>query len=92
MLKKWGLPETITGPVTLHHQMEKADAADVNTPIVFLADQAYILTSGTTGTDAWSLAKIKQAMTHCRISVADLDESLRLMRKSSQKVQQLLEI
>ena len=92
MLKRWGLPENITGPVTLHHQAEKAGAADVNTPLVYLADQAYILVSGTTGTDAWSLAKIKQAMTRCQISVADLDESLRLMRKSSQKVQQLLEI
>jgi HD-like signal output (HDOD) protein len=92
ILKRWGLPENITGPVTLHHQVEKADAADVHTPLVYLADQAYILISGTTGTDTWSLAKIKQAMTRCRIRVADLDDALRLMRKSSQKVQQLLQI
>ena len=92
VLKRWGLPEHITEPVTHHHQVEKADAADVHTPLVYIADQAYTLTSGTTGTDAWSLENLKQAMTRCRISVADLDEALRLMRKSSQRVQQLLEI
>ena len=92
ILRRWGLPENITGPVTHHHQVEKADAADVYTPVVYIADQAYLLTSGTTGTDAWSLERMKQAMTRCRISVADLDEALRLMRKSSQKVEQLLEI
>ncbi|MHC4458540.1 MAG: HDOD domain-containing protein [Planctomycetota bacterium] len=92
ILKRWGLPEKITGPVTLHHQVEKADAADVHTPLVYLADQAYIVISGTKGTDAWSLAKMKKAMTRCRISVADLDDALRLMRNSSQRIQQLFEI
>ena len=92
MLKRWGLPENITTPVAQHHQVENADAADRFTPLVYIADQAYIMTSGTTGTDPWSLEKLKEAMTHCGVTVAVLDEALRLMRKSSQRVQQLLNI
>ena len=92
ILKRWGLPENITAPVTHHHRVENTNADDVHTPLVYIADQAYIMTSGTTGTDPWSLEKLKQAMTRCGISVADLDEALRLMRKSSQRVQQLLDI
>jgi hypothetical protein len=50
------------------------------------------MTGGTTGTDPWGVEKLKQAMTRCGVTVVGLDEALRPMRKSSQRVQQLLEI
>ena len=90
MAQQWGIPEEIATPISLHHQFDKAPFEDISTPLVFLADQAYFLISGTMGADIWSFKKIKEALTRCRLREDELDGAMLMLHESIEGVHSLL--
>ncbi len=90
MAQQWGIPEEIATPISLHHQFDKAPLKDISTPLVFLADQAYFLISGTMGADNWSFKKIKEALTRCRLREDELDGAMLMLHESIESVHSLL--
>jgi len=92
MVKKWKIPLEIATPVALHHDLEKASSDDMATPLVYLADQVYVLVSGNRGDDRWCFTTFKQAMDRCRLTEADMDASMLILNETSKNIHQLLSI
>lgn len=88
--EKWGLPEEIVAPVSLHHIPEEAAKDDMLTPIVFLANQADYFINNVRGADNWSFKRIKAALSRCKLGEDKLDETLAEANDAFESVRDLL--
>ena len=89
---KWGLPSEIAGPVSIHHEPQKAQNGDVLTQVVYLADNISRIIIGVKGAERWSFKKINAALVRCRLQIEDLDNTIGMVEGDMKKLRNLFQM
>ncbi len=88
---KWGLPQEMARPISLHHSPEDALFNDFLSPVVFIADRLGHLVTGSVGADRWSFRRIKDALVRVHLDFKDLDSVIFTVEKTRRQIKSMLQ-